>query len=408
MQAALSRAICGFRLHDGMKRAFLAWEIGGGRGHVVHLAAVAASLKRRGYCNVASLAHLDHADELASYCEQVEQAPQLPYRAPTDDDLPSSHYGDWLGLHHFDDSAVIRHAIERWRSQLIAARPDIVIAEQTPCGILAARSLSLPVVQIGVPTTAPPAEMSAFPPYLSDRAAAMYDEAVLCAAVNDAVASFGLPALPALPGIYTCDDQIIASIKLFDRYAEWRRQPRVPPVVGGWREPGERRREEVFVYLSTLDRLNPVILTAIGSLRIPTRVFVADNLAMAVAVIGRGGAVVEDRPRPPSEIARASRVLVHAGNHGMCCLGIRAGLPQVTIAGQMEHRFDGRVLAQSGSGINVESPQWTVPNIQAAIERAWDDAGLAERARALAEQYAAEFTGDPGEMTVDRIEAVLR
>jgi hypothetical protein len=80
----------------------------------------------------------------------------------------------------------------------------------------------------------------------------------------------------------------------------------------------------------------------------------------------------------------------------------------VTIAGQMEHRFDGRVLAQSGSGINVESPQWTVPNIQAAIERAWDDAGLAERACALAEQYAPEFTGDPGEMTVDRIEAVLR
>jgi hypothetical protein len=390
-----------------MKRAFLAWEIGGGRGHVVHLAAVAASLKRRGYSNTAALVHLDHAAELAPYCEQIEQAPRLPYRAPIDDDPASSYYGDWLGSHHFDDPAVVRGAIQRWRALLTGVRPDIVIAEQTPCGILAARSLGLPVVHIGVPVTAPPGEMSAFPPYLIERDTKIYDEAVLCAAVNDAIAEFGLPALPTLPAIYSCDDQVVASIRLFDRYAEWRKRPRVSPVVGGWQEPGERRREEVFVYLSTLDRLDPVILTAIASLRIPIRVFVASNLPMAVAVVGRRGAVVETKPRPPAEIARTARVLVHAGNHGMCCLGVRAGLPQVTIASQMEHRFDGRMLMQAGSGITIELQHWTVPNICGAIERVWNDVRMAERAAAMAEQLSSEFNGDPGEMTADRIEALV-
>jgi len=391
-----------------MKRAFIAWEIGGGRGHVVHLAAVAASLKRRGYCNVASLVHLDYAGELAPHCEQIGQAPQLPYRAPINDDLPGSHYGDWLGLYHFDDPAIIRRAIELWRAQLVAGRPNIVIAEQAPCAILAARSLGLPVVHVGVPATAPPAGMSQFPPFLIDRDTPMYDEAALCSAVNTAILEFALPALPALPAIYTCDDQVVASITLFDRYAEWRTRPRVPPVVGGWHEPGERRREELFVYLSTSDRVNPVILTAIASLRVPTRVFVADNLPMAVAVVGRRSAVVESSPRLPVEIARTARVIVHAGNHGMSCLGVRAGLPQVTVSSQMEHRFNGRMLAQAGIGIPVELQRWTVPNIRAAIERAWDDEAMAGHAAVVADHLASEFEGDPGEMTADRIEAIIR
>lgn len=391
-----------------MKRAFIAWEIGGGRGHLVHLAAVAASLKHRGYTIVASLVHLDYANELAPYCEEIRQAQQLPYRAPIDDDLPGSRYGDWLGLHHFDDPAVIHRAIEYWRAQIMVECPGIVIAEQAPCAILAARSLGIPVVQVGVPLTAPPAGMSQFPPFLIDRDESIYDETMLCNAVNAAIAEFGLPALPTLPAIFTCDDQIVATIKLFDRYAEWRTRPLVPPVVGGWHEPGERRREELFVYLSTFDRFNPVILTAISSVRMPTRVVIANNLPMAVAVAGRRGAVVESQPRAPGEIAQTARVLVHAGNHGMCCLGVRAGLPQVTISSQMEHRFDGRMLAAVGSGVPVELHRWTVPNIRRAIEQAWEDEVMTARAVAIAGQFASEFEGDPGELTADRIEAFSR
>ena len=391
-----------------MKRAFIAWEIGGGRGHIVHLAAVAAALQRRGYRNSAHLIHLDHAGELAPYCDGVGPAPALPYRAPAADDPPRLRYGDWLALHGFDDSAVIRTAIGRWRALIAADKPDIVVAEQAPCAILAARSLDLPVVQVGVPTTVPPAGMPAFPPFLPDRDGSLCDERALLTAVNAAIADFALPALPALPALFACEDQVVASVRLLDRYDEWRTRPRVPPVIGEWHEPGERRRGELFVYLSTLDRLDPVILTAIGSIALPTRAVVADNLPMAMAVIGRRGAVVEDAPRPPAEIARTARVLVHAGNHGMCCLGLRAGVPQVTLSAQVEHVFDGRVLAQAGAGIIVERRSWTVPNIRAAIERAWEDAALEARASTLAAELAPEFEGDPGEMTAERIEGVMR
>jgi hypothetical protein len=284
--------------------------------------------------------------------------------------------------------------------------PDIVVAEQAPCAILAARSLGLPAVQVGVPATAPPAGMPVFPPYLADHDERLCDEGALLDAVNDGIAEFGLPELTVLPALYTCNDQIVASISLLDRYAEWRVQPRVPPVVGAWHEPGERRRKELFVYLSTLDRFDPVILTAIGSIGLPTRAVIAENLPLAVAVIGRRGDIIEEWPRPPGEIAHDARVLIHAGNHGMCCLGLRAGLPQVTLSAQVEHAFDGRMLEQAGAGIAVEKWRWTVPNIRTAIERAWEDAKLSARAEALAAELAPEFEGDAGERTAERIAAV--
>jgi UDP:flavonoid glycosyltransferase YjiC (YdhE family) len=92
----------------------------------------------------------------------------------------------------------------------------------------------------------------------------------------------------------------------------------------------------------------------------------------------------------------------------MCCLGLRAGIPQVTLSAQVEHVFDGRVLAQAGAGIIVERRSWTVPNIRAAIERAWEAAALAARASELAAELAPEFEGDPGDMTAERIERVMR
>jgi hypothetical protein len=389
------------------RRIFIAWEIGGGRGHVVHLAAVAQALARRGFRNTAYLAHMEHAEELAPFCERVSQGPVPAYQPPSRA-LHNPRYGEWLASHHFDDSAVIRSQIERWRALIDAERPVLVLAEQSPNAILAARTLGLPVVQVGVPATAPPPEMPFYPPSLSEEEEPLYSEATLRDAINEAIGDYGLPPLSSLPEIYTCDDQIVASIGLLDSYARWRRQRRVPPVTGEWRDPGERRREELFVYLSTFDRSDPVILTAVASAKVPTRVVVAANLPIAVTAASWRGAIVEDRPLAPGEIARSARVLLHAGNHGMSCMGLRAGLPQVMLAGQIEHVFDGRAIAGAGAGLVVERNRWTVPNIRAAIEEAWENPAIAARATSLAADLAPEFEGDPGELTAERVSAVLR
>lgn len=390
-----------------MKKALLAWEFGGGRGHVVHLAAVAAALQGRDYRCKAFLHHLDHASELSGVCEQIAQGPQLPFRTAFRDS-PSSRFSDWLWLLNFDDAALLRRTIEAWRALIAKAAPDILVADLAPCAMLAARSLGIPVVQVGVPLSTPPPDLPSYPPFLQDQAVPLCEETMLCETVNRAIEPFGLPALAALPAVLASDDQIVASLSLLDRYGAWRQRPRVAPIIGEWREPGERRREELFIYLSAFDRPDPVILTAIASLRLPTRWFIAGEAPAAAAVAIRYGGIVEPKSRPASEIARTARVLVHSGNHGMCCLGLRAAIPQVTLSDLVEHRFDGRSLAAAGTGIAIEREHWTVPNIRAGIEQAWASETMIRQAETLAEKLAEEFAGDPGEMTAERIEAVSR
>src|SRR5262249_39942477 len=255
------------------RRALIAWEIGGGRGHVVHLTTVAAALRQRGYRCFAYLVHVGQAPEIAPYCESVQEGPYYPYREPNEQLAPSSRYGDWLGLHHFDDPRVLRTAMENWRRLIDEHKPSVVVAEQAPGAILAARSLNVPVIHVGVPVTTPPPQMMSFPPYIADDATpALYDERVLLEAMNEAIAAYGLPAFSALPALYTADDEVVATLDLLDRYGEWRASQRVTPVVGEWCEPGERLREEAFVYLSTWDRFDPIILTAIATLDLPKRV----------------------------------------------------------------------------------------------------------------------------------------
>ena len=135
---------------------------------------------------------------------------------------------------------------------------------------------------------------------------------------------------------------------------------------------------------------------------------IAGNPLPSVTVARWRKAVVEERPLPPGEIARRARVLVHAGNHGISCLGLRTGLPQVTLSDQAEHVFDGRQIAAAGAGIILERRQWSVPAIHRAIHEAWANTAMADRARALAATLAPQFEGDPGEMTADRIEAIIR
>jgi UDP:flavonoid glycosyltransferase YjiC (YdhE family) len=389
------------------RRSLIAWDMCGGRGHVVHLAAVARALRHRGFGLSARLLDLGDAPEIAPFCDSVEAVGSLPLRAAADQPFPSSHFGDLLGLHGFMDPTVIRGAIARWRHVISHERPAVVVCGLSPCAILAARSLDVPVVQVGVPCDTPPEHLPTFPGYSDGAPPALYDEKVLLDAVNDALSAFDSPPLPSLPAILSCDDQVTASLPVLDCFGQWRRRPLVTPVIGDWNEPGERRSQEVFIYLSTLERFNPVILTALATLGLPARVVVAGNLASARAILQRGQIAVETSPLLPGEIARRARILVHGGNHGMSCLGLRAGLPQVALAANPEHVFDARQLASLGVAIPVEFRHWSVPRIHSAIREAWESRLLLHRAREVAQDLATDFAGDSGDMTADRIEAVL-
>jgi UDP:flavonoid glycosyltransferase YjiC (YdhE family) len=219
----------------------------------------------------------------------------------------------------------------------------------------------------------------------------------------------GLPPLKRLAEIYRADASLPVGIRLLDPYVDARSEPRVAPDVGGIPAGGyPRERQEVFVYLSTTDRSDPAMLDFLRLFKVPARLYVANADAATLARFRATGVIVEERPVAPSDIARRSRVLVHAGNHGTMCLGIRAGIPQVSVPQQLEQMFNARRLERTGAGRTVGwSPRTGELYAKFALDL-YEDAGAQERARQLAEVTAADFAGDARAQSVARILETIR
>jgi hypothetical protein len=176
------------------KKALLAWQIGDGRGHVSKLRLIGEALKARGVTCTAALTRLEHADEIRHAADRIHSAPLLPYfhhLRIERGEQPAATYGEFLGDLGFASPHIIAEHVLFWRKLIEADRPDVVIGEQAPSALLAARSLRIPVVALGTTYTLPPTTLAAFPVLLEEYRKRKWSEGKMCDAVRDAATCVG-------------------------------------------------------------------------------------------------------------------------------------------------------------------------------------------------------------------------
>ena len=220
------------------------------------------------------------------------------------------------------------------------------------------------------------------------------------------VPEFGIPKLQRLPEVYAASDQLVFSLDMLDPYIKWRTQPALPPIIGGTVEPAPGG-DEIFIYFSTTEKSDPGLMEAIGSLGAPVRAFIPGIDDKAADDLTRRGVIVERSAVPVDLIAKRSRLMINAAQHGTLCLGLGAGLPQVAVPQQREQVYNAEAAERRGVLVNVEKRDRDAERFRSIVLDAYEDAGMARRAADLAEELRPHFQQNQRKLIRRRIAAVM-
>ncbi|MBW4671348.1 MAG: hypothetical protein KME60_28985 [Cyanomargarita calcarea GSE-NOS-MK-12-04C] len=201
-----------------MPKALLAWEIGGGQGHLHLLSAIAHKLKDYGIEPVFALQN----PKIRGLClpGKILQAPRATMRFLDDKDDDKSYlFSDILYIFGFSTPFLFSFHFQAWRNLINLVRPSLVIADFAPVLVLAAKGI-VPTVVVGNGFCIPPAviDFPALRPFPVP-AEAFRRQAEVAETVRQ-VTGFDAPLGELLNG----DRAFIFSIPELDPYKDVRKQ----------------------------------------------------------------------------------------------------------------------------------------------------------------------------------------
>lgn len=385
----------------------MAWEGGDGRGHIVALKAMAQAL-RHDYVFDAALCRMRYAGELAPLCETVMQGGVLGYataRRQAAGNPGTATWGEFLGDVGFLDADVLARQIAWWQYVIRQRKIALVIADFAPCAMLAARGLGIATVATGVGYDIPPQDLQEYPILLPEYGKRLHEEGDMVAAVNRAAVPLGVAPLQRLPQVWTCDTQIVCTLPMLDPYAAARTEGHLPPTADFATQLASGG-EEVFVYFSTTETANAALVDAICGLGVPTRAFMPAIEPAMARRLAECRVSVETTPVPVDDLVARSRMIVHAGQHGIICLGLAGGLPQVAFPQNIEQLYHAR-CAETAGVLALPPRPWMEPDkIIAAIRAVYGDAAMAARAQVLARTVRPALQLDAAALIRERVQAI--
>ncbi|WP_435258855.1 glycosyltransferase [Thioclava sp. FR2] len=309
--------------------------------------------------------------------------------------IPTATWGEFLGDSGFSSVSRIREIVAWWRLVLSSRDVKLVLADYAPLAMFAARSLGIKSIATGTGYGLPPPNMLEFPVLSQDATIRLHDEKVLVENLNTVADEIGMPRLASFPELYRADLQLVRTLPFLDPYEEVRENATYLPPVTDISPVLAQGGEEVFVYFSTIEFNDPGVVEALANLPLPRRGYLPAPPPGVAERLIQSGMILEDRPVPVSKIAERSRILLNAGQHGILCLGLYAGLPQVCLFQHREQLFHAQRAADQGVARVVHPREREERNLVTIIMETYHDAAMREKAHQIARQLKAEMNVSP-------------
>lgn len=391
--------------HDAPpRRALLAWEFGAGRTHVRHLVGVARHLRAAGVECLATLYEMHLAPELEAlgvpcvqnYVWPARRRAPLPWT-----ERPARTLGDVMANLGVSATESLQAAIAHYDGLFSLFEPDLVLCENAPGAILAARGRR-PVIAFGTAACLPPRQGESFAARPGGPDTPAWPVEAVLAGINAGLERAGRPPLAALGDLLRIEGVYPYGPAAFDIHADTRRDPVLPPAIDGLTRPVPLSEgEEVFVYLHGFVRHASAIMQALERLDRPVRAFIPGLSEAHRQLLAVQGIRIEREAVPVDEIVRRSRCVLHHGGQQMTTACLAAGLPQVVVPKEPDNLLCADFVMRNGLGRAIGLGEVTSGRLLGALREACGDDALRARCRAMAPTVAEWIAGDPASIVAD-------
>lgn len=393
------------------KTVLMAWELGGGLGHLSPLAVLGRELLKRGHRVLLAARDLSRVESV--FAESGVRWLQAPVKTAVSPDRidPPRTFAHILYNSGYADSSELSGMVAAWCALYDLTGADAVVCDHAPTALVAGRVRGLRRVVIGNGFTCPP-DAESFPdlrPWLPAAADRLRrDEQRVLASVNAVLQRGGSEPLERLGQLYGgVEATILRTRKELDPYSSrvgaryfgaWpcggRAVPRWPDAAG----------PKIFVYLASFPTL-PTVLSALRDLGWPTLAYLRSPDAGIRSQFDGPTLRLSSEPLDVGLAAAQCDLAVLNGGHGVTATMLAAGKPVLNIPLSLEQSLTSMAVVRLGAGVACRPDRpW---EILPALRRTGSEAGLAHAAR----QFAARYAGyDPHRTladVVDQIESCL-
>ena len=325
------------------RRALLAWEMGGGLGHIRRLMVVARAVEAAGFEPVIAQRTIHTlADEGREAGYPMIPIPQQVSLAPKNEPFRALTYADIMAICGYAKMDVLEPTLDAWDGLLNYIQPSVVIGDYCPILPMAVRG-RYPYLAFGDGFVVPPHDPPVFPP-LRAHGAPIKPVDEITSDVNALLTKRGQPQVERLGQLVAGDAQVITTLPELDIYNDSRKQkaagpldelPAVRPI------PAEPK---LFIYLAADFNNTRKMLQAVVNAKVPAEAFIRSASPELRDALRKAGMIVHDTPPPLEERLREATVVLHHGGMGTLETALAMGCAQLLLPRHLEQSLNSRNL----------------------------------------------------------------
>lgn len=375
-----------------MAGTLIAWEMGGGFGHILRYKSLISQLASEGqpiYFAARDLTSAQHA--LKGHAVTLIQSPGLIRNSgPVLKKVAS--YAHILSNTGFNDATVLAARLRAWQFIYDSVRPDRVIFDHCPTGMTAAKAYDFVKIHCGSGFTLPPA-IRPFP-VLQQRQTGtdtlLQFEQGLLDNINQALdMTTGNHRVQQLQDILSADHELLLSLEELDCYAPREAARYIGPVVPAAHGKAVNwtvgKQPKLFGYLKQSEHLHTLLETI---RRKPVRavIYAPDMTAAERQALGDSRLRLTDTPASLPASIRQCRFVINNGNNATVTQALLAGIPLLLLPRTLEEYLTSCRVEALGAGI-VIGKQTGADTLADGIEQLLQDGRFRVNATRFAKRY---------------------